>query len=78
MSADDFYIVRKHPNGGYAAVHGFASSRNKDGTQYIPEATDKHLQFKTTYEALDYGIRKDPEYGVAIHDECRKKRWWRR
>jgi hypothetical protein len=74
MSSDDFYLIRKHPNGGFAAVHGFASDKNKNEL----EATTKHLQFKTKNDALNYGLNKYPEYGVSIHPECYKKRWWRK
>ena len=33
MSSDNFYIVRKHPFGGYAAVQGFASDVDDNEVQ---------------------------------------------
>ena len=70
MSADNYYIVRKHPNGGYAAVMGFASDVDGNDDPIIPEARKQDEQFTTVAEALNYAINEYSEYGVSVHDEC--------
>ena len=65
MSADNYYIIRKHPDGGFAAVMGFASD---DGT---PDAERRHQSFNTVEEALIYaGEDGYTEYGISVHPEC--------
>ena len=64
MSADNFYLIRKHPNGGFAAIMGFAS----DETELI--ATKKHKQFDSLQLAHLYAYSEYSEYGVHIHPEC--------
>ncbi len=63
MSADNYFTIRKHPAGGYAAVMGFASDRTE------PKATIDHWQFETVPEALAYADEQWTEYGVSIHPE---------
>ena len=68
MSADNFYVIRKHPQGGYAAVMGFASDESEES----PEVRSNHHQsFATVSDALDYASGEYSEYGVSVHPECR-------
>lgn len=66
MSADNYYLIRKHPKGGYAAVMGFASD---DAT---PGVRQSHQQFKTFEDAVLWASEQYSEYGVSIHRELRK------
>lgn len=66
MSADNYYVIRKHPFGGYAAVQGFASDEE------TPEATEKHQQFETLSDAILWTEGEYIEYGVSVHPECNK------
>ena len=70
MSADNFYIVRKHPFGGYAAVQGFASDVDDNDMQIYPEAEVTDQQFKSIGEALNWAVSQYSEYGVDVHPEC--------
>lgn len=63
MSADNYFIIRKHPKGGYAVVMGFSSNPQ------VPRATQKHYSFNTVSEALDAATEYS-EYGVHVHSEC--------
>ena len=65
MSADNFYIIRKHPGGGFAAVMGFASDDKN------PEAAWEHASYPTPLDALLSVIDEPAEYGCSIHPECR-------
>lgn len=64
MSADNFYLVRKHPSGGFAAVMGLASDEND------PAATEYHGRFDTPEDALTFALDDYTEYGASIHPEC--------
>lgn len=65
MSADNFFIIRKHPGGGFAAVMGFASYLEN------PEASWEHASYETPLDALLSIVDEPTEYGVSIHPECR-------
>lgn len=64
MSSDNFYLIRKHPKGGYAAVMGFASCDD------LPEVAEKHEQFESIEDALVWAADEYAEYGVTVHPEC--------
>lgn len=65
MSADNYFLIRVHPNGGFAAVMGFASDEN------VPEARPDHEQYSTIEAALFAADDEYSEYGVSVHEECR-------
>jgi hypothetical protein len=64
VSSDNYYIIRKHPKGGFAAVMGFAS----DDTD--PVARDSDRRFDSIESAFVYGTHEYSEYGVSLHPEC--------
>lgn len=64
MSADDYYLIRRHPLGGFTPVMGFAS--NED----TPKATEFHPQYQTVEDALRSAMHDYTEYGVSVHWEC--------
>jgi len=70
MSADNFYIIRKHPLGGYAAVMGFASDTDENDEQIMPEAEITDKQFEKWQDAWNYALGQYAEYGYDIHPEC--------
>lgn len=70
MSADNFYLIRKHPLGGYAAVQGFASDVDDNDEQIMPEAEITDTQFSTWQKAFDWASFQYAEYGLDIHPEC--------
>lgn len=66
MSADNYYIIRKHPDGGFAAPMGF------DSDDRTPSVDPKrHQSFPTLDAAADWAAAQYSEYGVSVHDECR-------
>lgn len=65
MSADNFYLIRLHPKGGFAAVMGFASDDNQE-----PPAREDYQQFDTVRDAVNWACGEYTEYGVSIHREC--------
>lgn len=66
MSADNYYVVRLHPKGGFTYVMCFASDENPDLT-----VSDRHPMFPDLWEAYAAASSEYAEYGVQIHDECR-------
>lgn len=64
MSADNYYLIKKHPHGGYTAVMGFASD------DHTPQARETDPTFDTVDQALTWALDQYSEYGVAIDDEC--------
>lgn len=69
MSADNGYVIRKHPAGGYAAVMYFDSSLEDQGWPDV--RPDHHHPFGTFLEAYRYAEREYSEYGVSIHPEIK-------
>lgn len=65
MSADNYYVIRKHPNGGFAAVMGFESDNN------YPEAKPSQTSWPSVGDAWDWADTQYSEYGVSVHPECR-------
>ena len=68
MSADNFYLIRRHPLGGFAAVMGFASDDNE------PQARESDDRYATVGEAVVAASEGYSEYGVSVHEECRAPR----
>lgn len=64
MSSDNYYLIRNHPNGGFAVVMGFSSDSN------APSATEDSKQFETIDDAADSVANEYSEYGIRIHSEC--------
>lgn len=76
MSADNYYIIRKHPNGGYTPVMGFASDQYTDTHwcgEVHPQADKHHTQYDTPTAALKSVIHEYAEYGHEIHPECEER-----
>lgn len=67
MSADNFYIVKPHPSGGFTFVQGFASGE-EEGPWLIP--TEEHCQWPTVAKALAAAMREYSEYGVSVDPAC--------
>lgn len=69
MSADNYYVVRNHPKGGFGYVMCFDSDphRLRDISGYAP-------QFPTIREAIEAAARDDwTEYGIQVHPECQRE-----
>lgn len=66
MSADNFYIIRKHPEGGFTPVHGFASDDELPAVN--PE---RNKPFPSIDEAIESVVDEYTEYGIRVHPECK-------
>ena len=66
MSADNYYLVRRHPDGGFVALMGFAS----DDEEPTVEPGRNYLVYGTADEALCSVLDEYAEYGHSIHSEC--------
>lgn len=64
MSADNYFVVRPHPGGGFTPIMGFAS----DDRDRAPQMTDP--SFATPEEALSAVLNEYAEYGHSISPEC--------
>ena len=60
MSADNYYLITRHPGGGYTALMGFASS----DYPLIPDMKDP--QFTTQRAAWEFANEDYSEYGIRI------------
>lgn len=67
MSADNGYIIRKHPEGGFAAVMFFASD---DGYPLV--RPERHLSFPSVAAAIESVEDDWTEYGIRLHSEVRR------
>lgn len=68
MSADNYYIIRKHPDGGFAALMGFAS----DDRMPVIDTDRAYKTFETVDQAVMWASDEYSEYGVSVHPECRE------
>lgn len=65
MSADNYYVVKKHPAGGFTYVMGFASDEHPHLT-----VDDGDPKFATLQEAI-WAVRQEfAEYGYSVEDDC--------
>ena len=64
MSADNYYLIRLHPLGGYALIDASASDNRK------PRAHKSHPRFDTVDQALEVAHRNYYEYGGSVDPEC--------
>jgi len=68
ISADNYYVVRRHPSGGFTYVMGFASD---DDEGNIPVSRLEPM-YPTMNKALDAAMAEYSEYGVSVHPECER------
>lgn len=77
MSSDNYFVVRKHPKGGYTYVTGFDSDsrHNEDtGQKYLDIPVRRwNLKYKSYAEALEAALEDYSEYGVWTHPECNEE-----
>jgi hypothetical protein len=66
MSADNYYLVRKHPSGGFVPLMGFASVNEAASI----DPNREYEVFDTPEAALASVITEYAEYGHRIHSEC--------
>jgi len=66
MSSDNYYVVRKHPLGGFTYVMGFASDEDDEDAP----AHERDPQYPTVLKAFQAAGQDYSEYGVSIHEEC--------
>lgn len=69
MSADNFYVVRKHPNGGFTYVCNFVSNEDENGDAIYTLAQNSDPQFDTREEAMNEAFKLYSEYGYQYHWE---------
>ena len=69
MSADNFYVVRKHPSGGFTYICAFASDEDENGDQIYPVAKETDPQFNTREDAMKEAFNQYAEYGYQYHWE---------
>jgi hypothetical protein len=72
MSSDNYFVVRKHIDGGYTYVTGFESDPENVGeTVFLDIPVGKHHPTYYSYEeALTAALEDYSEYGVVTHPEC--------
>ena len=63
MSADNYYVIKRHPSGGYAACMGFASDDEE------PTVHPAQNSFPTPMEALIWANEQYSEYGASLDAE---------
>jgi hypothetical protein len=63
VSADNYYVVRKHPDGGFTFVMGFDSDSRPDR-----EPTFQDPWYDDVWKA--WNATGWSEYGTTFHPEC--------
>jgi hypothetical protein len=68
MSADNYLLVRRHPDGGFGVTMGFASNDEE------PEVDAFSTRYDSVTEALFAAHKQEQEdvieYGTRVHPEC--------
>ncbi|MFZ9242614.1 MAG: hypothetical protein ACO295_05325 [Sediminibacterium sp.] len=63
-----FFVVRKHPKGGFTFVPGFPP---EDGSIFIDiPVFDHHPRYENFDDALIAAMEEFAKYGVITHPEC--------
>jgi len=72
MSSDNYFVVRKHPDGGYTYVTGFESDyANTESNIFVDiKVRDTDPIFTDYEDALNAALSDYSEYGVVTHPEC--------
>lgn len=71
MSADNFITIRKHPDGGYTPVMGFASYDPDEFEDYPAVDPRQNKAYPTIAMAILVAEQEDiVEYGISVHPEC--------
>ena len=67
MSADNYYLIRKHPKGGYIVTNEFFSVilSGRETTEEVLERHPNILRYDTLEAAQEYANSEYAEYGVA-------------
>ena len=65
MSADNFYVIVRHPNGGFTPIMGFASDE-----EFCAKAEEWMHSFDNLEDAYSYATEDWTEYGVRVDPEC--------
>lgn len=63
MSADDYALIKRHPEGGFTVLRGFASDDEE------PALRPNAPRFADILDALQAGINMGTEYGVQVDVE---------
>ena len=67
MSSDNYYVVRRHAEGGYVIVEGFASDSGFSADLEIEEGLPR---IASLAEARSVATTMYAEYPAIIHPEC--------
>lgn len=67
MSVDNYYVVRRHPEGGYVILQGFESD---NGFNVDLEVENDLPRFDTLSEARSVATSMFAEYDALVHPEC--------
>jgi hypothetical protein len=73
MSVGNYYVVRRHPEGGYFIAQGSVSDgddRNGDKLFLDLEVEDSYPRYKNLAEARSEATSLYAEHGSHIHPEC--------
>lgn len=71
MSADNYYVVRIHPSGGFTYVMGFASDEEDEFEIPVEEGRfGWGMSFLSVKDAFQAACEDYSEYGVSVHPEC--------
>lgn len=73
MSADNYFLICRHPDGGYAAVMMFASDESEIDSVPSESFVEQgfHNRFDTIEEAYETAASGDTEYGVTFHPDVK-------
>jgi hypothetical protein len=64
MSADNSYVVRKHPNGGFTYVMEMGHAPVREAHTWDKQYADVWLAYRAAMDDMW------TEYGISFHEEC--------
>jgi len=65
VSSDNYYLIRKHPDGGYLVTCEFVSEESPLTTAEVLAWHTGHERYATLAEAQEYAYGEYSEYGVS-------------
>jgi hypothetical protein len=78
LTLDYYYVVRRHPQGGYAVARGEVTHNNRPGQLSVeiePSADDSTETYATLSEATAAARTYFSDHEALVHPECTRSIW---
>jgi hypothetical protein len=78
LTPDYYYVVRRHPQGGYAVARGTVTHNDRPGhlsVEVEPDLNDSTERYASLSEATAGARTYFSEHEALVHPECTRSVW---